>query len=212
MSLRDRLRSILDGLTDKANINPVREQLDRIEDAREESWWINVTPTMLEALRRHLRDLVRFVDRDLQNLVYTNFNDDVGEIEEVETPLQPTGYSLEQYKRKVTAFIRNQENHVAIAKLKRNLPLTESDLDALDALLSSPEAMMAIESREQFESLYKPEKNLKWFIREIVGLDRQAARAAFEQYLDGSRFNANQIKFVETVVEWLTQNGAIDPG
>ncbi|PPT06862.1 Type I restriction-modification system restriction subunit R [Geitlerinema sp. FC II] len=71
MSLRDRLRSILDGLTDKANINPVREQLDRIEDAREESWWINVTPTMLEALRRHLRDLVRFVDRDLQNLVYT---------------------------------------------------------------------------------------------------------------------------------------------
>ncbi|MBP0002788.1 MAG: DEAD/DEAH box helicase family protein [Cyanobacteria bacterium SBC] len=212
MNLRDRLRSILDGLTDKANINQVREQLDRIEDAREESWWINVTPAMLEALRRHLRDLVRFVDRDRQNLVYTNFSDDVGEIEEVETPLQPTGYSLDQYKRKVMAFVRDRENHVAIAKLKRNLPLTESDLDALDSLLSSPEAMMAIESREQFETLYKPEKNLKWFIREIVGLDRQAARAAFEQYLDGSRFNANQIKFVETVIEWLTQNGAIDPG
>jgi type I restriction enzyme, R subunit len=105
--------------------------------------------------------------------------------------------------------IREQENHVAIAKLKRNVPLTDADLTSLESMLFGA---AAIESRERFESVYGKNLSLKLFIRELVGLDRNTAKLSFAQYLEGSTFNANQIRFVETIIDYLTQNGVIDPG
>ena len=50
------------------------------------------------------------------------------------------------------------------------------------------------------------------FIRQIVGLDRNAAKAAFAKYLEGGNFSANQIRFVENIIDYLTQNGVMNPG
>ncbi|MFM7448012.1 MAG: type I restriction-modification enzyme R subunit C-terminal domain-containing protein, partial [Leptolyngbyaceae cyanobacterium] len=49
--------------------------------------------------------------------------------------LNQTGFSPYQYRKKVEAYIRANQNHVAIAKLKRNTPLTESDLESLESML-----------------------------------------------------------------------------
>lgn len=76
-------------------------------------------------------------------------------------------------------------------------------------MLFSPEE---IESRERFESVYGKDLSLKLFIRQIVGLDRNAAKAAFAKYLEGGNFNANQIHFVENIIDYLTQNGVMNPG
>lgn len=43
-----------------------------------------------------------------------------------------TGINLAQYKKKVEAYIRANENHIAIAKLKHNKPLTPTDLRELE--------------------------------------------------------------------------------
>lgn len=52
----------------------------------------------------------------------------------------------------------------------------------------------------------------KLFIRQLVGLDRNTAKVTFAQYLEGSNFNANQIRFVENIIDYLTQNGVMNPG
>ncbi|MBW4605168.1 MAG: hypothetical protein KME29_37875 [Calothrix sp. FI2-JRJ7] len=54
--------------------------------------------------------------------------------------------------------------------------------------------------------------NLKRFIRELVGLDRSAAKKAFNKYLQTQNFGANQIRFVAMIIDQLTQNGIMDPG
>lgn len=46
----------------------------------------------------------------------------------------------------------------------------------------------------------------------MIGLDREAARQAFSTYLEGQSFNANQIRFVNRVINYLTQNGVMDAG
>ncbi|MBW4427836.1 MAG: hypothetical protein KME50_26195 [Nostoc desertorum CM1-VF14] len=97
----------------------------------------------------------------------------------------------------------------AIAKLKHNIPLTDADLLSLEELLFNVEA---IESRERFEEVYGKNLSLKLFICQLVGLDRNAARQAFTRYLEGSSFNATQIRFVETIIDYLTQNGVMDAG
>lgn len=50
------------------------------------------------------------------------------------------------------------------------------------------------------------------FIRQLVGMDRAAAIEAFQRYLDGARFTAEQIRFINLIIDELTKNGAVDPG
>ena len=49
------------------------------------------------------------------------------------------------------------------------------------------------------------------FVRSLVGLDREAAVEAFGAYLDGTKFNADQIRFVNLIVAELTANGFMEP-
>lgn len=209
IKLRDKVRDILHSLESKQEIPMVKAKLSLIEEVQAESWWLDVTPAMVETLRRQLRELVPFVDRQQQSVVYTDFRDELVNIEERDVPTYQTGFSPYQYKKKVETYIRTNENHVAIAKLKRNLPLTESDLESLeDMLFNSPE----LESRERFEQVYGKNRNLKLFIRQLVGLDRSAAKEAFSKYLQGTHLTAHQIRFVETIIDHLTQNGVMDVG
>ena len=48
------------------------------------------------------------------------------------------------------------------------------------------------------------------FIRSLVGLDREAAKQAFSQFLSGGA-TANQVEFVNLIVDYLTENGVMDP-
>ena len=48
-------------------------------------------------------------------------------------------------------------------------------------------------------------------IRTLVGLDRAAAKEAFTKYLETQQFNANQIRFVEQIIDLLTQQGVMNP-
>lgn len=187
----------------------VKAKLVLIAEVQTETWWSDVTVTMIEQLRLQLRDLIQFIDPKEQTIVYTDFTDELGEITQAEVPIKQTGFSPYQYRKKVEAYIKEHENHIAIAKLKRNVALTQADLSDLENLLFNAEA---IESRERFAEVYGKDISLKLFIRQLVGLDRNAAKASFAKYLEHTTFNATQIRFVETIIDYLTQNGVMDAG
>ncbi|PSN14198.1 heavy metal transporter [filamentous cyanobacterium CCT1] len=209
VSLRDKLRDAAAQLEQKRDIPMVTPHLPLIAALQDETWWADVTPEMVETIRLALRDLMKFVDRDQRQVVYTDFADEMGVVQETDVPTYQTGFSRYQYEKKVRAFIQAQENHVAIAKLRRNLPLTETDLTALEEMLFRAEE---VESRERFEEVFGKNKSLKRLIREIVGLDRGAAKEAFSRYLQGETLSATQIRFIEEIIDTLTQHGIMDPG
>ena len=45
------------------------------------------------------------------------------------------------------------------------------------------------------------------FVREIVGLDMNAAKTAFADYLNDANLDSRQIYFVNQIVEYIVQNG-----
>lgn len=49
------------------------------------------------------------------------------------------------------------------------------------------------------------------FLRSLAGLDREAAKAAFDTFLHGRSLTAAQTAFVDHVIDHLTAHGAIDP-
>jgi type I restriction enzyme R subunit len=208
IKLRDQVRDLMQRLEQKRTVPMVKAQLPLIEELQTETWWTDVTPEILETIRRDLRDLIKFIDREEQVIVYTDFIDELEDLDEVSVPTHQTGFSKEQYCKKVETYIHENQNHVAIAKLKRNVALTDSDVTALSTMLYSSQV---VESVEQFQQVYGA-VNIKSFIRQLVVLDRKAAKQAFNKYLQTQNFGANQIRFVEMIIDYLTQNGVMDPG
>jgi type I restriction enzyme R subunit len=206
--LRDQVRDLLTRLETKKTIPIVKNKLNLIEQVQTERWWQDVTVYLVEEMRLNFRDLMVLIDQRDEIIIYTDFEDELGDLEILEVPNRQTGFSRSQYRKKVESYILAHQDHIAIAKLKRNLPLTDTDLQELEKMLFTSEAL---ESRDKFELVYGKNINLKSFMLELVGLDRNTAKQAFSKYLENNNLNANQIRFIEQIINWLTQRGVMKP-
>ena len=83
----------------------------------------------------------------------------------------------------------------------------DDDLDSLQKLLVESGAG----DSHAIASAVEESHGLGLFIRSLVGLDRQAALEAFGHFLDGSRFDTNQINFINLIIDELAHNGIVEP-
>ena len=44
-----------------------------------------------------------------------------------------------------------------------------------------------------------------------MGLDHETAKQAFSQFISGTSVSANQIEFINLIVDYLTENGVMEP-
>jgi type I restriction enzyme R subunit len=59
----------------------------------------------------------------------------------------------------------------------------------------------------------KTESNgLGLFVRSLVGLDREVAKQALAAFMSGKTLSANQIEFVNLIIDHLTEHGVMDAG
>ncbi|MFP3339594.1 hypothetical protein R0J91_16570, partial [Micrococcus sp. SIMBA_131] len=86
-------------------------------------------------LRESLRGLVVFLPRLSSSPVYTDFVDTLGEIDEVVVVPARPGMNWERYREKAMAFLRAEEDTLALRKLRGNQPLTATDLEELGRML-----------------------------------------------------------------------------
>jgi type I restriction enzyme R subunit len=96
-------------------------------------------------------------------------------------------------------------DHVAIEKLRKNKPLTTADLAELERMLVEGGLGGSDEVRRAAEE----SNGLGLFVRSLVGMDRSAAKDAMAAFLSGTSHSANQIEFVNLVVDHLTEHGVV---
>jgi type I restriction enzyme R subunit len=206
--LSTNVKEIASRLEEKQSIPMVREQLELILDLQQDEYWSDITLPMLEDVRRRLRDLVKFIEKKQRKILTSDFTDELGDLREVGLSGITTAADREQYRRKVTHFLRAHENHITIHKLKRNLTITPSDIAEIERIFF---ASGELGTREDFERAYGKQEHLGLFIRKLVGLDREAAKEAFGEYLAQKVLSANQIRFIDQIIDYLTQNGVMEP-
>ena len=61
------------------------------------------------------------------------------------------------------------------------------------------------------EAKLKADRGLGLLVRSFVGLDRDAAKNAFADFMGGKSLNANQSEFLNLIIDCLTEQGAMDP-
>ncbi|MCU7865920.1 MAG: DEAD/DEAH box helicase family protein, partial [Candidatus Thiodiazotropha sp. (ex Lucinoma borealis)] len=202
VTYQTKIREIAKGLENKSTIPSVKAQLDLIQELQTDLWWMDVTLPMLEDVRIRLRSLTRFIDPEegLKD-VFTDFEDEISE-EPGEYKIIKSDPQLQDYRRRVQRYIRDHQDHVTIRRLKNNEPVTETDIAALEDILFSEEGPIP---REEYERMFG-DKPLGLLVRSVVGLSRNAAKAAFAEFLEKAPLHPDQITFLDEVVAYLVKN------
>ncbi|MFT4087599.1 MAG: DEAD/DEAH box helicase family protein [Gordonia sp. (in: high G+C Gram-positive bacteria)] len=204
--LRQTVQDTASALLGKTAIPAVAEQAVLLESVAGDEWWIDVTLPMLEHARLRLRSLVHFIEKTSRNPVYTDFADELEGGIEIHLPGTTPGTDFERFRQKAEAYLRDRLDNMALQRLRRNRQLTSDDIDELEKML-----LEAGGHRGDLEWADSQTGGLGLFVRGLVGLDRAAATEAFDQYLDGTRFSIEQVRFVSSIVDELTKNGTMEP-
>jgi len=204
--LRDQVIEIANRLEEKDTIPMVNVEMELIQELQRDEYWPDVTVPILESVRKRIRGLVQFLDANQRQIIYTDFADELGIPEEI--AYGPSVTDLTRYKTKVMNFLKNEENHIVLQKLKRNKPITPTDISELERIFFESGD---IGTREEFENAFGKQDLLGIFIRNLIGLDRHEAKLLFSDFLDGQRYSSNQIEFVNMIIDHLTRNGVMEP-
>ena len=184
----------------------VREQMALMQDVQTDDWWQDATTPMLETVRRRLRGLVKLIEKQQRKPLYTDFEDELGGETAVNLPEFAAADSFERFRAKTRQFLREHESDLVIHKLRRNEPLTAIDLRELERMLLAG----GLGQPEQLANATGD--GLGVFVRSLVGLEREAAKRALAGFMAGKALTANQIEFVNLIVEHLTEHGVMAPG
>ena len=206
-ALRLKVMEFAQQLEGKSSIPAVKQHLELIQDIQTLEFWQNIQLTTLEEIRRKLRNLMFALDKVQKEVVYTDFKDDVLSVRDVTAVYELPPLELTQYRRKTELYIKEHQDHLTIQKLKRNKPITQSDLDTLEELLI---AASGVADKQIYREKVLESKPLGTFIRELVGLDISAAKEAFSEFLDEGVYNTKQIHFINQIINHLMSNGILE--
>ena len=105
-------------LEEQCNIPVIAAQMVLIQEIQTGSWWQDITVGLLEDARRKLRGLVHLIDKRKRDVLYTRFEDEIGEATEIAFARFTAPDSFEKFRAKARHFLRQHENHVVIHKLR----------------------------------------------------------------------------------------------
>ncbi len=205
-TLRKQLLEIVSALESQTGIPAIAQQATLIEEIQTEQWWEGLSVPLLELARLRLRDLIQHIERSKRAVVYSNFADEIGE--GVEHALPQVGeVDFVRFKLKARHFLKAHEDHIVLHKLRQGKPLTPSDLSELEKMLLDA----SIGETGDIERARETSQGFGRFVRSLVGLDRAAVSAMFADFISPGTATANQIEFINLVIEHLTDQGAMDP-
>jgi type I restriction enzyme R subunit len=186
------------GIASVANIPEIMMESELIQKILHTDYLDNAGVNEFEHIRERLRSLMKYIPQ-IGVKYTTNFADELLSMDWSNADLEND--DLKNYKAKAEFYIRQHQDNAAIAKLKTNVPLTVEDVKQLEEILWSE-----VGSKQDYEAECG-QKPLGEFVREIVGLDMNAAKAAFADYLSGTNLDGRQIYFVNQIVEYIVHNG-----
>lgn len=197
---KDLLKKV-EAVSQVANIPDIKMQTELINKIINTNYIENATIEDFENIRENLRDLMKYIPGRERFIYHTKFDEQILSIDWNDSELEND--DLKNYKEKAEFYIRQHQSDDVISKLKTNMPLDQKDLKELEEIL-----WFKIGSKEEYLATIG-NKPLGEFVREIVGLDMNAAKEAFSLYLDEISLDDRQIYFVNQIIEYIVRNGML---
>ena len=195
--------STAERLMELGTIPQILEHKDLLLRVQTEDFWDNTDIFELEEVRAVIRDLVRFLEKEQQKIYYTNYEDEFVTIEAESGKIYGSN-DLKNYRKRVSEYLKEHQNEIAIYKLRNNKALTAGDVKQLESILWNE-----LGTKEEYEKEFG-DTPITRLVRQIVGLDKHAANEAFSKFLSDENLNANQIRFVHLIIDYVVKNGYLE--
>lgn len=188
----------------KASIPQVQAKLPVLREIQSEPFWEANDLLQFETVRKELRDLIRFLDEGGEGpkQVVTKLTDPI--VDAQEGIALEAAYDFEDYKAKVSRYVNEHGDTLAIHKLTHNIPLNQGDYQELERILTHE-----LGSREDYIREFG-DTPFGLLIRKIAKLDHEAAMQAFSSFINDQSLNQKQIAFVQKVIHHVEQNGYME--
>ena len=191
-------------LQQMATVPQVKEKLPILQQVSSEGFFDGVTALKLEELRRELRGLMRFIQAGpARRDVITHLDDPVTGIE-YGVEAMP-GEDFADYRLKVERYLRECGSSLVVQKLHRNLPMTEYEFAELERIFTEK-----LGSADDYQRAYG-DTPFGLLVRKLVKLDHDAAMEAFAGFINSQQLTEQQISFVRKVVDYVVENGYMEP-
>ena len=201
---KKRVLSYANALLEKcATIPDVKVKIPELREIKTDTYWDASDALQFEKTRQSLRGIMKFVQNETPRIHYTNFADDVVFREEGRD-IKFAKSDFDDYKRKVNRFVEENRNNATIHKLLYNEPITAADYKELERIFTEE-----LGTKEDYVGSYQ-DTPFGLLIRKIAKMNREAAMAAFGSFIAEKRPNAEQIAFIEKVVDYLVENGCVN--
>lgn len=190
-------------LLQKTTIPQIKEKTETIKTMADKAFLNGADLLSLERIRMEIRPLIKFLIDSKNKIVFTDLHDvriNTGNSESLPLPT-----SSEEYKERVNSYILKNKDTLAIRKLRQNTPLTKKEFESLENVF-----IRELGSKADYEKTFA-DKPVGLLIREVAKLDKEAADKAFATFLNENFLTQQQSAFVKTIVDYVVQNGYIDP-
>lgn len=194
-----KVTTICDALTDKFSIPEVASKKDFIKEVMENDFWENVNLTKMEKVRNELRELIKFLGREVWTIIESNFQDSTIVKEGGSSP-RP---QFKNYKQRVIDYLCENSWKGAIYKVKNLIQLNNEDIKELEHILCDE-----LGTKEDYDGISN-KMSFGVFVRSIVGIDKKKIMSLMSEYQNQYNFNSRQQEFIHQIVDFVLENGDI---
>lgn len=196
-----KVTTICDALTDKFSIPEVASKKDFIKEVMQNDFWVNVNLTKMEKVRNELRELIKFLGREVWTIIESNFQDSTIVKEGGSSP-RP---QFKNYKQRVIDYLCENSWKGAIYKVKNLIQLSNEDIKELEHILCDE-----LGTKEDYDGISN-KMSFGVFVRSIVGIDKEKIMSLMSEYQSQYNFNSRQQEFIHQIVDFVLENGDIVP-
>ncbi len=201
------VRGMAKALLAQTRVPAVRDRTGWIEAVAGEGWWNDASVLLLEAARRRLRVLIHLTDAEThRQLACADCADAPGPASAIAMTACAGDTGFEPFRTRARRFLRAHEQHPTLHRLQCNEPLTTADLARLEQMLTAN----GIGDREEIDRARRACGGLGVFVRGLVGLDREAAKAALAGVIASKAMTADQRDFIDLVITHLAGHGTLE--
>lgn len=190
-------------LSECATIPDVKAKIAELKELTNDRYWNAKDILKFEETRKTLRDIMKFIPSKKPKIHYSDFKDEIAFREEGRS-VDVDSSDFDDYRARVNEYVEAHKNQSAINKLLHNEPISSDDYKELERIFTEE-----LGTVEDYQANYQ-DTPFGLLIRKIAKMDRDAAYAAFSTFIAEERPNAEQIHFIEQVVDYVVENGYIN--
>lgn len=192
----------------KLHIQEVQQYQATLNSVVTENFLNNAPASVVEKVRQDVRALTRYIEKDILAPIITDFDDNISSKNDAddEKPFSGT-IKIDEFKslsEKVQGFIALHPNHPLVLEIKSLTKPGKSSLADFRKEISE-----LAKSHEEYNELFKNDKDIINFVRKNVGIDSVAIDKFVSKQLDAG-FNLQQLAYVKALIIFISENGRFE--